>query len=236
MACRLVYNDVAELSVKLPPPPGLPEGCSTWEGVQHLIKCYVQCLKHLDDPKYPASKGEHVLRALIGKSPDVAERARNFVSACQSLSEQGSSFSPLMWTWWMLGFLQEKGVSLYAAKAVWSPKVNSRSLRRFFYDDVGATAWSGAPLWPAAASQLLALWRKVEARVRLLPEQEARAEWEKSLPQYLKLLERAHEQRAVISKRVSTQAERLDLGMWLAKDPNTYLRLNKRARILGTKG
>lgn len=204
--------------------------------MQHLVRCYVESLKHLDHPDFPAAKGQHVIEAIVRKSPVVAARARAFILTCQSLEAQGSSLSPLMWTWWMLGFLRDKGVSLYAPKAVWSSKIESPRMRRFFYDDVGASAWSGAPLWPAAASQLLTLWRKLSDKVLRLERAEARALWDTHLPQYEALLRKAREQREVIAARVAKHAAKLDLGLWLAKDPNTYLRLNKRARILGTKG
>lgn len=235
IAGNRLWGDLAALKVTVPPPPTMPVYSSVWDGIAALKRCYVQALSLLNHPKYPASKAEYVLRALLAKQPTVATAAKTFAQDCMSLTVDGSSFSPLIWTYWRLQFLTEKGYSPYAVKAVWSPRIMNRSFRRFFYEDADMVGRGGQPLWPTAASQMLGLWREAEDEVRCMAEAEARAHWATLEPAYLKLREAAYVQREMVDKRIAERVAKWDIGLWYTRDPLAYLKLNKRVAVLRPK-
>jgi hypothetical protein len=230
-----IWDDLAALKVTVPPPPPMPITTSVWDGVAALKTCYVRALAHLNSPHWPANKAEYVLRAMMAKHPGVATRAKTFAQDCQELAADGSSFSPLIWTYWRVKFLTDRGISPYAVKVVWSERVRSRQFRRFFYEDADAGSLGGQPLWPTAASQMLGLWREAEQEVVGMSEAEAIAHWESLLPAYRKLQEAAMVQHAEVQERIATRVAKWDIGLWYTTDPLAYLKLNKRVAVLRPK-
>lgn len=230
-----MWDDLAELKVTVPRPPVMPVTSSVWDGVAALKTCYVRALSHLDHPKWPANRAEYVLQGMMLKHPELATRAKTFAQDCQELTASGSGFSPLIWTYWRVKYLTDRGYSPYAVKVVWSEKVRSRQFRRFFYEDSDMGSLGGQPLWPTAASQMLGLWREAEAEVVGMTEDEAVAHWKTLLPAYDRLKEAAVVQREEVLKRIESRVTKWDIGLWYTLDPMSYLKLNKRVAVLRPK-
>lgn len=232
VADRNVWQDISGLSVKVPAPPPMPVGVSVWQGVNHLIDCYTQVMLHLEHPKYPARSALHVIKGMLAKNPSVAAAATTFVQATQRLSAEGSELSPLIWTQWRIKNLLANNYSPYCLRAVWTEKVASKKLRRFFYEDTGFEALGGQPLWPTAASNLLAWWRQLEKEVAPMTQRQAEARWADARPEYLHLHDQATEQKKMIAARLTQRVDKLDLQLWNTPDVLAYLKLNKRAAPL----
>ncbi len=232
VADRNVWQDISGLSVKVPPPPPMPVGVSVWQGVNHLIDCYTQVMLHLEHPKYPARSALHVIKGMLVTHPSVAAAATTFVQATQRLSAEGSALSPLIWTQWRIKHLLANNYSPYCLRAVWSEKVASKKLRRFFYQDTGFEALGGQSLWPMAASDMLGLWRQLEKEVAPMTERQAAARWAERRPEYLHFCAAAAEQKKTVAQRLAQRVDKLDIQLWHEPDLLSYLKLNKRAAPL----
>lgn len=232
VADRNVWQDISETAVRVPAPPPMPIGGSVWQGVNHLIDCYTQVMLYLNHPKYPARSTQHVIKGMLAKNQVIATTATTFVQSCQQLAAEGSGLSPLFWILWRVKRLLDTGYSPYCVRAVWSDKVRSKKLRRFFYQDTGFEALGGQSLWPMAASDMLGLWRQLEKEVAPMTERQAAARWAERRPEYLHFCAAAAEQKKTVAQRLVKQVDRLDIQLWHEPDLLSYLKLNKRAAPL----
>lgn len=148
-----VYAAIHKMVVRMPRLPTLPEdiegywSVTRWllDGVAQATKwtSYAEEAKSLPFiwSKYVSDYGKGNLEKVV----PLLENMRN--------RSPPTTFSPLLWSWWRLTRLHEKGLTYSQAVArIWDYRLLAKPfVRRFFYEDFDFTALYSAVLWPEAA-------------------------------------------------------------------------------------
>ena len=230
------YAEIAALGVYLPSLPRMPVEMTGWSGVNHLLTLHHQAAKWTAIKPDVAKKAAFVWKSAVQRDQNLFLRA---VDTLHALREAGSTFSPLLWNWWRITKQLEEGYSGLAFASVWHPKIlNSKRMRRWYYEEVNADHIARRSVWPNEAGLLLDMVRQFEDEATRIASTYKQSElWQNSYSRnYESSLLTARACKEQATARIRERAEKHDLGVWLSYDVIEYLGLSQVSAQLVRQG
>lgn len=207
-----------------------------WSGVNHLLTLHLQAAKWTEIKPDVAKKASFVWKSAVQKNSQLFLSA---VETLHGLRKAGSTFCPLLWNWWRITKQLEEGYSGLAFASVWNPKIlNSKRMRRWYYEEVNSDHITRRSVWPNEAGMLLDMVRRFEDEATRIASSSEQSElWKKSYSHSyeaaLRVAQACKEQATV---RIRERAEKYDLGVWLSYDVIEYLGLSQVSAQLVRQG